>query len=119
MRYEAVEPRSKEEVESAISRNTADELSYAVVSAALYSEDPIWAESICLRLAKHGHSNVRGNAILGFGHIARIHQRLDEQRVKPLLEAALREESVYVRGQADAAADDIEFFLQWKINRPS
>ena len=118
MRYEAIEPRSQEEVESAISRNDADELSHAVLSAALYSDDPIWAEGVCSRLAKHEHSNVRGNAILGFGHIARMHQRLDEQSVKPLLEAALRDESDYVRGQADAAADDVEFFLKWQVNRP-
>jgi hypothetical protein len=118
MRYEAIEPRSKEEIESAISRNDADELSYAVISAALYSDDPSWAEGICLRLAKHEHANVRGNAILGFGHIARIHRRLDEQGVRPLLETALRDESDYVRGQADAAADDVEYFLQWQVYRP-
>ena len=93
MRYEAIEPRSKEEVESAISRNDADELPYAVVSAALYSDDPLWAEGICLRLAKDGQSHVRGDAILGCGDIARIHQRLDEQRVKPIHEAALGDES--------------------------
>jgi hypothetical protein len=95
MRYEAIEPRSKEEIESAISRNDVDELSSAVVSAALYSNDAIWAEDVCVRLAKHEHSNVRGNAILGFGHIARIHQQLDERRVKPVLEAAMRDKSDY------------------------
>jgi len=118
MRYEAIEPRNKEEVESAISRNDADELPHAVLSAALYTDDPTWAEDVCFRLVKHEHSNVRGNAILGFGHIARIHRRLDEGRVKPLLEAALRDESDYVRGQADAAADDVVSFLKWQISRP-
>ena len=67
MKYEANEPRSKEEVESAIIRNDADELSYAVVSAALYSDDLTWSEGMCLRSAKQEHSNVRGDAILGFG----------------------------------------------------
>src|SRR5215211_3117878 len=118
MRYEAIEPRNKEEVESAISGNDADELPYAVLSAALYSDDPTWAEDVCLRLAEHEHANVRGNAILGFGHIARIHRRLDERRAKPVLEAALRDESDYVKGQADAAADDVESFLKWQVNRP-
>ena len=118
MKYEAIEPRSQEEVEAAISRNDPDELSYALVSASLYSDDPNWAEDICLRLAKHEHFNVRGNAILGFGHIARIHRQLNESKVKPLIEAAMRDGSDYVRGQAHATADDVEFFLKWKVNRP-
>lgn len=118
MKYEAIKPRSKEDVESAISRNNPNELLYAVLATALHSDDPEWAEDICSRLAAHEHFNVRGNAVLGFGHIARIHRRLNEVRVKPLIEAALRDESDYVRGQADAAADDVKFFLKWKINYP-
>jgi len=118
MKYEPIEPQSKDEIESAILRNDPNELLYAVLAAALHSDDPNWAEEICLRLAKHEHFNVRGNAILGFGHIARIHQLLNEGRVKPLIEAALKDESEYVRGQAHAAADDVGFFLKWKVNRP-
>src|SRR5215217_466254 len=115
MKYETIEPRSKDEIESAISRNDPNDLLSAVISAALYSDDPDWAECICLHLANHEHFNVRGNAILGFGHIARIHGKLDEGRVKPLIEAALIDESDYVRGQAHATADDVEFFLKWKV----
>jgi len=118
MKYEPIEPRTKEAVESAISRNDPNELLYAVLSAALYSDDLDWAEGVCLQLAEHEHFNVRGNAILGFGHLARIHRRLDEGRVKLLIEAALEDESEYVRGQAESAADDVEFFLKWKVHRP-
>jgi hypothetical protein len=118
MKYEAGEPRSTDEIEAAISRNDPNELANAVISAALHADDPAWAEALCLRLAKHEHVNVRGNAILGFGHIARIHRQLDKGRVKPLIEAALRDASGYVRTQADGAADDVELFLKWKIDRP-
>lgn len=119
MRYKAIEPRSKDAVESAISRNDPNELIYAVLSAALYADDPDFAEGICVHLAAHEHFNVRGNAVLGFGHLARIHRRLNEGLVKPLIEAALADESAYVRGQANAAADDVEFYLKWKVFRPS
>jgi hypothetical protein len=118
MKYGTIEPRSKDEIKAAIARDDPDDLSYAVISAALYSDDPDWAEGVCLRLANHEHFNVRGNAFLGFGHIARIHGKLDESGVKPLIEAALIDESDYVRGQANAAADDVEFYLKWKVNRP-
>jgi hypothetical protein len=117
MKYKPIERLSIEEVESAISGNDPEDLLIVVLSAALYSDDQRWAEDICLKLSKHEHFNVRGNAILGFGHIARIHRRLDQRKVQPVLEAALKDPSDYVRGQADVAADDVEFFLNWKVDR--
>jgi hypothetical protein len=64
-----------------------------VLSAALYSDDPVRAEDVCAPLSNHEHFNVRGNAIVGFGHIARIHRELTESRVKPIIEAALKDKS--------------------------
>jgi hypothetical protein len=118
MKYNAIGPKTKHEVESAISGDNPEELSQAVLSAALYSEDPLWAESICIQLARHAHENVRGNAILGFGHIARIHRHLNSSEIKPLIETALKDGSDYVRGHAESAADDVEFFLKWTVSRP-
>lgn len=118
MKYETIEQLSKDEIESAILRDNPEELLYAVISAALYADDADWAESVCLRLASHQHFNVRGNAILGFGHIARIHEKLNKTQVKPIIEAALKDENDYVKGQADGAAEDVEWYLKWKINYP-
>ncbi len=117
MKYENIQVLTKNEIESAISRNYPEELLCAVLSAALYSDDPLWAEDVCLRLSNHEHSSVRGNAILGFGHIARIHMELTESKVKPLIETALKDNSDFVRGHANDAADDVESFLKWKIKR--
>jgi hypothetical protein len=58
---------------------------------------------------------VRGNAVLGFGHLARRFRRLDEGVVRPIIENALLDADPYVRGQADAAADDVAHFLGWKV----
>ena len=116
-KYEKIEELSQTEVEAAILRDNSDELVYAVLSAALYAEDAAWAEDICARLAAHENENVRGNAILGFGHIARIHEQLTEATVKPLIEAALEDESADVRGQAEGAKDDVKFFLRWRFKR--
>ena len=118
MKYGVIERLSRAEIESAIKQGDPEELSHAVLSAAIYSDDPAWAEGVCLRLAKRSNFNVRGNAILGFGHIARVHGKLNEEAVKPLIEAALRDENDYVKGQAEAASGDVEFFLKWEINRP-
>ena len=114
-RYESIPEMSRGEIADAVARNRPDELLYAVLAAALYDPDSVWAEDLCLRLATHPHFNVRGNAILGLAHIARLHGRLDRARAQPALEAALRDADDYVRGQADAAADDVEHFLGWRF----
>lgn len=109
--YEEVPALTRVQVEAAIERDDPDELPSAVLSAALHSDDPEWAESVCRKLADHPHFNVRGNAILGFAHLARLHRRLDEAHVKPLVARALDDPSDYVRAQAEAAKDDLVHFL--------
>lgn len=105
------------DIEAALDRNEPEELLVAVLSAALHGSDPEWAEGVCAKLAAHEHFNVRGNAILGFGHLARIHGRLSRAVTLPIIEAGLRDAHEYVRGQAEAAADDVEHFLGWSISR--
>jgi hypothetical protein len=117
MRYEGIDPMSREEVEAVLARDDPDELLRAVLAVALQSEESEWAGSVCLRLASHRHFNVRGNAILGFGHLARRYRRLDPAAGE-IIEAGLRDVDPYVRGQADAAADDAEQYLGWTITRP-
>jgi len=106
---------SRDEITAAVARGHADELRYAVRAAALYDPDAAWAEDLCLRLAMHPHFNVRGNALLGLAHIARLHGRLDRARAEPALKAGLSDANDYVRGQADAAAGDVEHFLGWRF----
>jgi hypothetical protein len=107
LKYEPIPVFTRTEVEVAIQRDDPQELLYAVLSAALHAEDQEWAQDVCLRLAFHPHSNVRGNAILGFGHIARVHRYLDRARVQPIIERALNDPDEYVRG------------MQWMLSMTS
>lgn len=118
LKYKEIARLTPSEIESAILRNEPRELSRAVLAAALYPDDPQWAQAICVRLFDHANANVRGNAVLGFGHIARIARQLTEEWVKPIIETALGDPDSYVRGHAHSAADDVEFFLNWQVNRP-
>ena len=119
MKYEPIPEMTVEDVEAAIRRNRPEELLLAVLSAALYGADLEWAQGVCRGLASHEHFNVRGNAILGFGHLARIHGRLDRSVVLPIIESGLVDSHEYVRSQANAAAGDLENFLKWSVLRPS
>lgn len=101
------------DIEAAIER--AEDLHAIPIVVSLHPLDCKWSERICLRLANHSDSQVRANAILGFGHLARVSGELTEATVKPVIEAGLREEQP-VRGQAWAAADDVTHFLGWQIS---
>ena len=118
MRYEPIPKWTASEIEAILVQNRPDEVCLAALSAALYADDSLWAEAICLHLAQHPNAAVRGNAILGFGHIARIHHHLTRTLTQPVIERALQDESNYVRSQAENAADDVNVFLKWKIKRP-
>ena len=117
MEYEEIPKMSRAEIEEAIARDQPPELSLAVVSASLYSDDLEWAQELCLRLARHKDVLVRGSAILGLGHLARLHGRLDRARVEPIVTAALEDSDAYIRGQANDTVADLETYLGWHIQR--
>jgi len=100
-------------VSEALRDDDPQRLLEAVLAVSLQDADWRYAQDLCVRLATHPHCNVRGNAILGFGHIARRFGCLDRAIVQPIIEAGLRDEAAYVRGQATAAMNDAVFFLAW------
>jgi hypothetical protein len=93
-------------------RGLPGELLYIPITVSMNPPDCDWAQAICAQLAKHEDPYVRGNAILGFGPLARVCGRLTLELVVPLVALGLTDADEYVRGQAHAAADDIYFFLQ-------
>jgi hypothetical protein len=112
--YEVIPELSRDEVEAAAFRNDAAELRYAVLSVALYDADPEFAEAFCLKFSDHANSNVRSNALLGLSHVARIHGRLNESEVKPVIIAAMSDVDQDVRGQANDVKEDTEWYLKWR-----
>lgn len=102
------------QVEAVLARGEPDELLYAPIVVSLDPPDCAWALGICKRLAAHADARVRGNAILGFGHLARVCRALDHD-VAPIVEAALRDPDPVVRGKAGDAASDINHFLGWSL----
>jgi hypothetical protein len=113
LKYEEPREWTRDEVERALRDDNPDALLMAVIAVSMNESDWKYAQDLCVKLASHPHFNVRGNAVLGFGHIARIHGKLDRPIVQPLIVAALQDESDYVRGQADSAVDDTKIYLGW------
>lgn len=104
-----------QDVAAVIARGVPDELLYVPIMVSMDPPEFEWSQAICILLASHPHFNVRGNAILGFGHLARTFRRIDAATVVPLIAAALQDESAYVRGHADDAAGDLLHYLNVRV----
>jgi hypothetical protein len=114
-RYEPILPISRSAAEAALAGNDPGALHLAVLAVALHDPDPVFATVYCAQLADHADPTVRGNAILGLGHIARIHGTVPLANLDDLLTKALADRAEYVRGQAAAAADDVAHFLSRRV----
>lgn len=103
---------------AAVERDDPSELQRLVARVAQESADREWAETCCVHMARHRNAHVRGNALLGFGHLARRFGHLDRRRVHRLIDIGLHAHHEYVRAQAESAADDAATFLSWRFDRP-
>jgi hypothetical protein len=108
---------SRAAVEDALAIDDTEALLRAVIAVSMHEEDQKYAEELCVRLSRHPYFNVRGNAVLGFGHIARVHGKLEKKVVQPIIVAALKDQDEYVRGQAEFAKDDTSHFLKWRYEK--
>lgn len=108
---------SREDVEQIMAWNDLDRLRRVPVALGLHCDDLHWGIGKCITLAGHPDPVVRGNAILSFGHFARRFRCAHKNLVEPLIEAALHDKNPYIRGQAESAADDINQFCTWKVQK--
>ena len=103
----------RKEIEAVLEQDDPDEVLSASIDVALGAQDAEWAESCLLRLAAHANTEVRGNAMIGFAHLAERFGALDRARIEPVLQAGLQDEKQHVRDQAEAALDEIAECLGW------
>ncbi len=83
----------------------------ASTPVAWHEPDAAWALDFCLRLARHWHYNVRGNAVQALA-LMRSHRRgqagWDAAAAEAALAAALHDPHEYVRAVAEETRDAAE-----------
>lgn len=115
--YVPIPEFTKDEMERAVADNDIEKLIHVPLFASLYYEDRNFAEEICIKLASHSDDNIRGNAIEGFEHIARIDEKLNEEVIKPLIERALKDKHEFVRDKAEWTRDATKQYFKWKYKK--
>ena len=109
MKYESPDPISKQSVLDVL--DGSDEIgSEAIIRAALTISDREWVESTLLKALSDQRLEVRRAALLGFGHLARLHGQLDLEMVVPLLKQYLGDD--VLGGTAEDALEDIATFVR-------
>ncbi len=116
VKFQDLERFTAEDIDAALERNEPRELQLLSVTVALLCQDPLLAQDVCLKLSTHAYDQVRGNALMSLGHLARRFRILEEQTVRPIIESALTDRNDYVRIHAKSAADEIHQFLGWTIS---
>jgi hypothetical protein len=115
--YESIEPVGREEAEAAFQSGDPSEVVRALLGLALHDPDLEWVQSQCFRLASHPDVWVRRNVATSLGHLARIHRRLDVERVTSLLDQLASDPEV--AGWVEDAWDDLHMFIpsrQWSVS---
>lgn len=112
--YKQIEEYTDQEIKETLSREKPEELLYLGLSVGMYHHNWRYAQEICLKLVEHENANVRANAILGLGHIARTKGQLDKRLVKPIILRELRSNKEH-KGTIIDAITDINFFLKWNL----
>lgn len=73
-------------------------------------DDIDWVEDCCLSLIDNDNEDISGLAITCLGHIARIHSKINKQKVIPVL--IEKQKSFNLSGRVEDALDDINIFTK-------
>lgn len=117
MKYEEVEPITKRIAKSLLDQNNLEGICRALVRVAMTVPDRAWAQDQCLRFARHEDAFVRGVAATCLGHVARIHKKIDEDEVVPVVRLLLRDPDPQTRAIAEDTVDDFSTYLGWDRNK--
>ena len=113
--YQEPHPISRDEAESAFASDDSERMAEALVNVAFHDTDWRWVQDNCLVFGRSGAAPLRYIAATCLGHVARIHGRLDLDKVMPVLKELLNDSETYVKASAEDAIEDIRIFMKVNI----
>lgn len=102
-------PISREDAETEFSSDISERICDALVSVTFNETDWRWVQEKCLHFIASSYPEVRGLAVTCLGHLARIHRKIDLEKVLPILKNL--QNDAEIGGRVEDALDDIEPLL--------
>jgi len=112
LRYYDIPPIDRKEAETCLVSGSIEDICRALISLAHHDPDWQWVQQKCFEFIRHRDKEIRANAALCLGHLARIHRKLDKQRAISTLRKMLSDPEL--AGRAQDVLDDIEMYLRSK-----
>lgn len=109
-KFQEILPIPRDEAENILQQGPPAEIALALVRLAYHDPDWKWVQDTCVRLSFHPDKFVRRTCATCFGHIARIHGRIEKQTVMPVLDRLLQDSDV--KGEAEDALEDLSVFIK-------
>ena len=109
-KYEKITPISRSEAQLIFDQGAPEEIALTLVRLAYHDPDWMWVQDICISLSTHHDKWVRQSCVIGFSHLARIHGKLDKEKVMPVLHRLLHDPEV--KEEVEVTLDDLEIFLK-------
>lgn len=110
MNYQEIPKLPRDRLEPLLRSADARVVADALLSAALHDPELAWVQTECLRHLDHADLGVRASAVIGLGHLARLHRRLDLGVVLPRLEHLQGDPQL--GGRVNDVMDDIQMFVK-------
>ena len=107
--YHNVFPVDKKSAKIIFASGDINKICHTMVAVSFYEKDWRWAQNVCLELFNDANPEISGLASTCLGHIARIHQKLDKERVTEILRNRLNDDRI--AGRIQDALDDIEMYI--------
>ena len=112
MKYEEIENNNNDYYIEQIDSKNKENVVKGLLGLAVYGSDFEFIQDTLVNFSKSEDENIRGIAILGFGHIARLYGKINKDVVMPIVQNGLKDKSEIAKGQSAAALDDINFFTE-------
>lgn len=108
MEYAGVRALSKREVSGVMKGDNVEAKCRTLISISLNDSDHDWVQNLCFKALRDTHSEVKRCALVGLGHIIRIHGVIDLVKLNNSLEDLKKDASL--SGTIDDLLSDIEIF---------
>lgn len=99
---------SKKELEHELNSGDEKKITDCLLYITFNIDDFEWVQDILLQNIDHPNNDVSGLAITCLGHLARIHSKIDKEKVIPRLK--LKAKNKKLSGRVEDALDDINMF---------